>query len=287
MLLEEAIKLAKDYYLDKEVPKNTREWRSNCPPELTAGKINSMPFTVGDVLRAVNPEARSRSSKVDYDLDTLGFDTLTFQGSKGTYVCSNCKNINTSERSSILKWLKNKTKYCPSCREVPGITKTAEYYSEKLPEGYKAIEVLSQAGNTKVLVEHITCGNRKLYSSKHILSSEYLVCSHCEGLGSFSSKQEKLICEHILDNFSYLNPQFQVPYSELASTSRRWVLDVYFPSLKLALEITTKGNGYMGYFDNLNDKLEFLSSNNYCARVVYSVTEVDDIVRSLLKDKES
>ena len=81
--------------------------------------------------------------------------------------------------------------------------------------------------------------------------------------------------------------QFQIPYKDLAPTSRRWVLDVYFPSLKLALEITTKGNGYEGYFDNLNEKLEFLNSNNYCTRVVYSVQEVDDIVRSLLKDKES
>lgn len=287
--LDKAIEIAKNYFENKEVPKTTREWRHNCPPELTAGKINSLSFTVGDVLRAINPLARKpKAESIVYDLGLLGFSTLVFNGTNGTYTCSRCGDTKTSPRSSILAWLKSGAKYCSTCRGSSGIPKSADYYSTFLPENYSVLQVLPEAGNTRLVIKHEPCGNITTYSSRHILNSdrEYLYCSYCEGLAGYDSKQEKLIVEHILATYPLLGIKTQVKYRDLVDTNRKYILDVFIPELNLALEITTKGNGFENYFQNLSNKIELLKSSNYICKVVYSTSQVDDIVRSLLKDKE-
>lgn len=286
MTKEEAIIIAKKFFENKELPKTTREWRTNCPPQLTSGKINSLPFTVGDLLREINPNARSARNKITYDLDSLGFINLTFKGSKGTFKCKNCHKTSTAERSTIIRWVNTGKKYCSHCRKSSGTSKGTDYYTNILPENYECLGVHPGAGNTKIKVKHNSCGKTRLYSSRHILSSSYLVCSHCEGLGIYDSIIEKCIVEHLINTYPHLNIRYGVKYSELCYTSRRWVLDVFISDLNLCLEITTKQNGFSGYFENLQDKLNVLQDNGYTAKVVYSIEEVDDIVRSLLKGKE-
>jgi len=263
MELKDAISIAKKYFENQDIPKTTREWRMNCPPELTAGKINSLPFTVGDILRAVNPNARTRSKSVEYDPEALGLGNLTFTGTKATFICGKCLTEQTAERSTILIWHRKGSKYCSSCRGATGAIKSPSYYKSKLPKDYEVLEVLSNAGNTKCVVQHLACGSTRVYSSRHILQRDTLSieCSVCDGKGGFDSIHEK-------------------------ATNRRWTLDVYIEELNLCIEITTKGNGFEGYFSNLKDKLRALEASGYITEVVYSKTGVEDIVRSLLKDKE-
>lgn len=289
MTLKEAIEMAKKYFENRDIPKTTREWRTNCPPELTAGKINSLEFSVGDVLRAINPKARqARKPKVTYDKEALGFSDLVIQGNSATYVCSCCGKEKTSSRSSVLIWVKEGKKYCPECRGSSGIAKTKEYYNKFLPEEYKVLGVLSEQGNTKVVVVHNVCGKEYVYSSRHIINPdrEYLYCSICEGIGPYDSKQEKLVVEHLLKEYPALDILTHVKYKELVPTNRRYILDVFIPELNLAIEITTKGNGFPQYFQNLSKKLELLREHGYTCEIVFSTSQADDIVRSLLKGKE-
>jgi len=288
MELKDAISIAKKYFENQDIPKTTREWRMNCPPELTAGKINSLPFTVGDILRAVNPNARTRSKSVEYDPEALGLGNLTFTGTKATFICGKCLTEQTAERSTILIWHRKGSKYCSSCRGATGAIKSPSYYKSKLPKDYEVLEVLSNAGNTKCVVQHLACGSTRVYSSRHILQRDTLSieCSVCDGKGGFDSIHEKEVITHLCDVFPDLRIEVGIPYKDLITTNRRWTLDVYIEELNLCIEITTKGNGFEGYFSNLKDKLRALEASGYITEVVYSKTGVEDIVRSLLKDKE-
>lgn len=287
MKLEEAIVIAKKYYENKDMPKNTTKWRYDCPSDLTLSKISRMDFTVGQLLEAINPgSVRQRRSNVYYDVDKLGFISLEFNRDIGTYVCANCSETRTSNRSSILIWLTKGIKHCSNCRGVSGLRKDSEYYSKKIPEDFIALEVLREAGNTKVLIQHKPCKATKIYSSKHIMSSDYLVCKSCSDSEGFDSVVEKEVCTYLLENYPKLKLQFQVKYSNIIPTERRWVADVYVEELSLVLEITTKGNGFKGYFENLTDKQDALKEHGVISHVIYSKHQVDDIVRPLLKGRE-
>lgn len=293
MQIEKAIEKAIQFYKENpniKVPNTTREWlNQRCPPELTRGKINTMDFSLGELLRAVNPKAaQPRAENVNYDLDTLGMLDLDFEGNTANYICGSCGHSREGTRSTILKWLKSGIKFCPVCRKAPGAKKPADYYQDFLPEDFSVTEIIRAGGNTKIVVKH-DCGFEREYSSRHIINPDrdYLVCSGCtRDLRGYASEQEKLVTEHLIASFPELEIKTQVRYADLVDTTRRWVLDIFIPEINLALEVTTKGNGFPNYFNNLNSKIDLLTLSEYNAAIAYSKAEAYDIVRSLVKAKE-
>jgi hypothetical protein len=296
MTLDEAIEIAKNYYKDKEMPSIVKEWGRNCPPELTENKIyRNCNFTIGDLLWEINPNKRLRRRKprapvtLGYELNSLGILELNWETRvKCNYKCGKCGKWSSTTRETLDKWYKSNIKYCSTCRGASGVPKSTEYYQQFLPDDFKCMRVLPEPGNTKIEVIHKPCSNIKVYSSRHVLDPErdYLVCNFCDNRDGFDSVVEKEVVQHLKSTFPDIEILLQVKYSDLVKTDRRWVLDLYIPSINLALEITTKSNNFEGYFDNLTEKLSILTNNSFIAKVAYSKEMAEDIVRSLLKDRE-
>lgn len=222
-----------------------------------------------------------------YDKDALGFLTLEWTKNSGTYICSNCNEERTSNRSSILKWQKSGVKFCPYCRKSPGLKKDELYYETFLPKGYKVLAVLSKQGDTKVSVL-MPCGHEDVYSSRHIRDRQTvdLVCQKCSDNGPFQSLIEKELTEYLLGEFPNVKVELQKPYSGIFSTTRGFIQDVYLPEFDTILEITSKGNNLPDYQLTMLEKQKLAASNNIPLFVVLTKPMIYDIVRSLLKGKE-
>lgn len=225
-----------------------------------------------------------------YDKEQLGFLSLDWpRKDYGRYICAKCKEERESTRSAILKWQKAGIKYCPVCRNSTGVTKSKEYYEGFLPAGYRVLAVLKQQGNTKVQVLK-PCGHEDTYSSRHILlrDTEHLACSLCKTGGSYASIIEQELTNYMLSTWPNITIEVQKPYKDIIPFStRRFIQDIYIPDLNQILEITSKGNGFKGYFDIIEEKRMLAQSNNVKFFVVYDKTMIYDIVKSLLKNKET
>lgn len=107
---------------------------------------------------------------------------------------------------------------------------------------------------------------------------------HYTELGYFDSKFEYEAYKTIL---KYLDPKLvirQKKYNELFNTGTKHTADFYIPSLNLILEVTTSNNNIgQKYKDTAEWKMSL--SNN--VKFAYSLSEVEDIVRSAMKVAES
>lgn len=227
------------------------------------------------------------SAKYIYNIEELGFTSLDWEKDYGNYICRKCGEQRRSTRQAILKWQKQGTRFCSFCRNSPGMQKPISYYQQFVPENYEIVKVIPAAGNTKILVRK-PCGHEDTYSSRHIISREtsQLACSICKTGGDYASLIEKEITEFVVNTFPELEVHTQIPYNSLIQTNRRFVQDLYLPKYKQVIEITTRSNGFAGYFEVIEQKRIILENTGYMFFIVYDTDMVYDIVKSLLKDKE-
>lgn len=294
MSFEEILAIAREFYKDKPLPKTTREYRQkgNSPPGLSDPQLRKRGITVALLLHTLDPsrppprKEKATPSVKEVDISHLGLGIgLKDNTGSVTFVCDCCGK---ERRSTITTLNKQIDKFCSVCRGVSGVPKDTEYYDSFLPKEYKAISVIREAANTKIVVKHLICGTETTYSSRHVLSRDTngLACSVCSQKGGYDSLHEKEIIEFLESKGLLSGAKTQIKYSEIFNTDRRYIADLYFKDLNAVIEITTKGNGLPNYFDTLNDKLILLKQNNIKGFVAYSKQEAHDIVRSLLKDKE-
>jgi len=309
MTFEETVKFCKTWFKDNNVhiPTTSTEWSKGrsgktVPPGCTYMTLRRSKISVGDLLQALNPQYKNRvkNKRNDFSwLGNLGLEYITKKGVESIeYRCNNCNLVNTTLKGTLRRWEAKGLKYCSTCREASGKTKPTEYYNKFLSKEFKAV---SQIDSTLTIL-HTECGNTFTRSRGYItgvqrsLDSGELYCPHCSmgakyisgktSCGKYNSIIEKQIIEHLLAEFPDIQFRTEVMYKEIVPTDRLYRLDVWIPTLNLAIEITSSGNNIPGYQERLKEKLNLLSLHKINTAIITSKSELEDIVRSLLKNKE-
>lgn len=183
----------------------------------------------------------------------------------------------------------SKVKFCSLCRKSSGAKKPIESYDKF--EGFKAIRF--EDNRDSVIYEHRDCGRelRRAKSYVALDNTEFLVCERCNNsfnkrinteLGSFDSTLEYLYYKQLLNILPKEAIMRQITYNELFSTGTKHSADFYIPSLDLVLEVTSSSNNLSASYKATRDWKLSVSPK---VRFAYSIAEVEDIVRPLVKAK--
>ena len=228
--------------------------------------------------------------KYEYDyILNLGFEDFKWVDKHYCeFICSNCKEKHKVTRGAFITWYKKGLKFCSLCRKSSGALKPASYYQKLVPEQYKVLKVIREAGNTKVELLHEPCNTIQVYSSRHLLARETseLYCKFCNGLEGFDSLIEKELVNYTLETFPELDIEIHKPYSDIFKTDRLFISDIYIKSLNIIIEITSASNNLPNYFETAKLKETLAVNNGINWSIVTSKQHIYDIVKALLKSKE-
>jgi len=303
MTFEETVIFCKHWFKENkvEIPKTAQEWTrgrsgETVPPRCTYGSLRRRGIRVGSLLEELIPRYNNRIKNIDNDYSWLENIGLTFvkrgEGELIEYKCNKCNSNLETRKGTLRRWEAAKSAYCSICRGSSGKSKPHDYYQQFLPEEFSTVCIEGRV----LKIRHNTCNTVFTRSVGYIggtqRTSENLCCPTCyKGFvsgksGEYSSLIEKEITEHLISVFPDLEFQREKLYGDLISTDRMYRADIWLPKLNAVLEITSRGNNLPNYQNNLNTKLELLHKNNIKAFCVTSKSELEDIVRSLLKNKE-
>ncbi|MGL4519578.1 MAG: hypothetical protein ACRCUJ_07885 [Phocaeicola sp.] len=296
---------------DVVVPSGQRAWavsKVSCGEvPCSANYIQKRGMSVLKVLQYLGVSSHKvpdSSTSNEAILAQWGATNIKKQDGRYTYTfLLGCGHVQSLTNGTIRKIGLDGTKYlCPLCYKVPGKTKPLSFYASFLPAGYSLI---SRDGH-EFSILHEKCCRTFRRGLQYILNKELrnstLYCDVCEATCStktedgYNSKIEREVILGLQLAYPSLNLQREVKYKDLVPTDRNYRCDVYIPELNTVIEITSKtmlyphssrlDNQGLSYKDNLDNKLKLLSTYGIRGYVVTSLKQVEDIVGSLLKDKE-
>lgn len=289
-----AVSICNDWIASgKSLPSTQREWNISSVRKgeipFSAALATKYGFSILELLKTLNLSDRKVPENVDIyaEQDRLEVDILEYSYPKVKYVCRRCKEVDTSSKYTLFK---REDIGCIYCAKIPGKIKPIEYYQKYLTEEYQITDRDQDAQVFKIL--HKKCMNTIERGMRYITrdSRDPLMCEYCSGAAirseGFTSQVEKLLVTYCLNTFPEAEFQREVNYSNIINTNRKFRADLFSKSLNLVLEITHADTGFESYLNNLAEKLELLRSNGIHAHKVTTIREVEDIVSSLLKDKE-
>lgn len=285
-----------------EVPNGAKKWqkcsvrRGEIPPGTGVTSIRRYGFNLTEFISCI-----TGSSKKPYNyspitttnsVDLLGLEIISekvFMGHKKVLTkCCSCSRVEEVDYGTLQRMKTARNKFCRYCRNAGGKCKDIDRYD--IFEGFTPV------GITDKRVRYIckTCKSEVERTLAHVHSSEYIVCEFCfpklnfgarhyTELGYFDSKIEYEAYKIIL---KYLDPKLvvrQKKYSELFNTKTKHTADFYIPSLGLVLEVTTSTNNIGTKYKETANWKQSLSSS---VKFAYSLSEVEDIVRSAVKAAE-
>lgn len=284
------------------VPRGFRMWqaayvtRGEIPPGTGISSLYKYGFNVPEFICTVLNDP----SKKPYNYNPLTKESLFIMGydfisstfkNKHKYVTVKCLKCGIEEELTYGKLQEAKVrndKYCRYCRNVGGKEKLLDRYNI-----YEGFTIISKQG-TRLSYRCDTCNNTLERTMAHASSSEYIVCEYCfphinfgarhyTDLGYFDSKIEYEAYKVLLKYLDQTLIVRQKKYDDLFSTGTQHTADFYIPSLNLVLEVTTKTNNIGGKYKETAEWKKGLSET---VKFAYSLSEVEDIVRSAMKIAE-
>jgi hypothetical protein len=306
-LLEETTKICKDWFEANsvEIPKTAREWQQKgrsgvtVPPGCTYATLRKKGIKVGDLLELLNPTYTNRIKNFARDLDfieKLGLKFLSVKDTETVYFeCLNCKKESNALKGTLRRWEAKNLRYCSICRKASGKEKSIEYYQKFLDKNQFSI----LDTNDPLKIKHNICGHEFFRSRGYITgaqraSNSLVECPKCSEKRTFiydktkfNSLTEAELIPILLDRLKVYGVEREVLYKDIMSTDRNFRVDLWVPSLFFGVEITSKNNNLKGYQDRLQEKLKLAKSNNITIFTVSSINDIEDIVRTLPKGKES
>lgn len=299
--LESLANKAKEWFIINKVdiPNGARAWqassvrRGEIPPGTNIGRLRHYGFNVTAFLSIILND----QSKKPYNYNPITEESLFEMGYKFisyvfknshkymTVKCNNCGIQEELTYGNLQRARSRNDKYCRYCRKVGGKEKPLSYY-----DTFEGFSVISKE---KSRISYICnkCNNVIERTLTHCITAEYIVCEHCypkvnfgarhyTELGYFDSKIEYEAYKILL---KYLDQKLivrQKKYDELFNTGTNHTADFYIPSLNLVLEVTTNTNNIGNKY---KETTEWKKSISNCVKFAYSLSEVEDIVRSTMK----
>lgn len=301
--LTELEQFAKTWFEENNVPipEGAKAWSKarvklgEIPPGTTTGTLTRNGINVSDFIAKITS---TTSKKIEYApisqdniYDTLGLVWLGYtwvnKHKKVTTKCSKCNIEEVLDYGTLQRMKASGTRFCRYCRNAGGKLKLLDRYNV-----FSGFEPIGRSEDGRVLYKCLKCSSNIERTLAHVNTAEYLVCEKCnprENFGArlhteygyFDSKVEYEAYTVLLKYFSSNDIVRQKKYDELFHTGTNHTADFYILPIDLVLEVTTKSNNIgIKYKETATWKMS-LSSNVIFA---YSLQEVEDIVRPLLKD---
>lgn len=282
-----------------EVPEGAAKWqkcsvrRGEIPPGTGVTSLRRYGFNVtafiGSILQDSSTKPYNYNPLTAKNISELGYELISETWkNKHKYLLVKCLNCAREEEITYgkLQEARHSNKvYCRYCRGVGGKSKELETYDTY--EGFSIVSIL----NGRLYYRCNTCANTLERTMSHYSQSEYIVCEHCHprenfgarhytDLGYFDSKIEYEAYKILL---KYFDPKLivrQKKYDELFLTNTKHTADFYIPGLNLVLEVTSNQNNLgMKY----KQTAKWKQSLSKIVKFAYSLSEVEDIVRSSMK----
>lgn len=305
MDFKDTVDFCKSWFNDNNVkiPTSAVEWcrgRSgvHVPPRCTYQSLRRRGISVGSLLEELLDTYTNRVKYVLSEEDVcspLGLKFLSRSGHEDiTFECLSCEKPHTAKLGTLKRWLAKDSKYCSVCRGATGKVKEVSYYQKFFSSNF---EVVAKIG-TDIHIRHVVCGNMFTRNAGYITGNQRssdleVCCSTCHrgnyyvsSGGEYASLKEQEIVEHLHSIAPNIEVEREVLYKKFLVTSKMYRVDLWFPKYSVGIEITTIHNNLPDYYTNLDNKIQLAKSQDINIFIVTSKSELEDIVRTLLKDKE-
>lgn len=302
--LEVLAEKARDWFTNSgvEVPSGAKMWqkcsvrRGEIPPGTGITSLRRYGFNVTTFISAITGSGKKAYTyspiSSENSVDLIGLEILSeriVNGHKRVLTkCTGCAREEELDYGTLQRMRSGSSRLCRYCRNAGGKAKDISTYD--VFKGFTPVSV----HDSRVTYTCNTCGSCIERTLAHVHASEYLVCEVCypkanfgarhyTELGYFDSKVEYEAYKILL---KYLDSSLivrQKKYDELFHTNSKHTADFYIPTLGLVLEVTTKSNNLgTKYMETAAWKLSLSSM----VKFAYSLSEVEDIVRSAMKVAE-
>lgn len=299
---------AKKWFVDNNVqmPSSSSAWqkatikRKEIPPKCNFAALRRLGITPRLFIQLIKGEEVEQEKYKQNVLtkenieNLLGLLWITEACTDGVHKsvytkCTKCGFYEYLDKGTLTRMLARGDKYCRLCRNVGGKEKPLNMFNK-----FEGFSIVDRTNDSRFIYRCNTCESLIERTSAHVLTSEYLVCEVCNPRvisgarltlpeGTFHSKIEYLaylkLKEILPESFTI---ERQVSYNKLFNTGTKHTADFFIPELDLVLEITTKSNNLsQKYLDTAKWKCKISTK----VKFAYSVREVEDIVRPLVKAK--
>jgi hypothetical protein len=283
-----------------EVPSGARVWqrcsvrKGEIPPGTGVTSLRRYGFNVTAFISAItnNPNLKPyKYNPITQDnIVSLGFNLLKTRVINGhkklTVSCLKCTREEELDYGTLQRMKDAGNTFCRYCREAGGKQKTLDSYKE-----FEGFTLLSRTENKRFNYKCNTCNSNIVRTMTHTHTAEYIVCEVCNPrenfgarlyteLGYFDSKIEFEAYKILLKYFNKDEIVRQKKYNELFSTGTKHTADFYIPKIPLVLEVTSK---YNKIGTKYKETALWKQSLSNIVIFAYSLSEVEDIVRPLLK----
>lgn len=297
--MENIKEYCKDWFKTNKIncPRYARDWKGvgkNIPPKTSLTALRSLGLKPADIINYVYEQEVAKTNKthtLNYDMLGLVLLSTSPTGNGHTtvyYSCSGCGMYDCTDQGTLVRWQERGVKFCPTCRGSSGKPKTETYYQNYIGSNFN---IYGREDNRTLKIQCLDCNFRFTRSIAQLQQkeTENICCPNCyteakyiKGkAGKYGSLIEKELTEHIEPLIAFST---QVPYSSFLPTTRKFTADIYLQNT--VIEITTKSNNLPNYSSRLKEKEELCTRNGISFHVVHTKKEIEDIVRSLLRDKE-
>lgn len=285
-----------------EVPAGAKKWqkcsvrRGEIPPGTGVTSIRRYGFNLTELISYI-----TGSGKRAYiyspimptnSVDLVGMEIIQeriVNGHKRVLTkCACCAHEEELDYGTLQRMRASSNRFCRYCRNAGGKPKTIDTYD--IFDGFMPVSM--EDSRLKYVCQQCTYIIERTLA--HVSTAEYLVCEKCfpklnfgarhyTELGYFDSKIEYEAYKTIL---KYLDQSLvirQKKYSELFNTGTKHTADFYIPSINLVLEVTSSNNNIGQKY---KETAEWKMSLSTSVKFAYSLSEVEDIVRSAMKVAE-
>lgn len=302
--LEALAEKARQWFINNNaaVPSGAAMWqkcsvrRGEIPPGTGVTSLRRYGFNVTAFIGAITQDYSKKqynySPLNENNLKEMGYTLISeswHNGHKKLRVsCNKCKREEDITYGKLQAARSRGDTYCRYCRGVGGKQKELSTY-----DTYLGFSIVDNKGGRLYYSCH-NCNSILERTMSHYSTSEYIVCEVCHPkrnfgarihteLGYFDSMIEFEAYKILL---KYLDPKLiirQKKYDELFSTKTKHTADFYIPTLDLVLEVTSK---YNKIGEKYKDTAEWKKSLSPIVQFAYSLSEVEDIVRSAMRVAE-
>lgn len=284
------------------VPAGAKMWqkcsvrRGEIPPGTGVTSLRRYGFNVTEFISSITGSGKKAYNyspiSATNSIDLIGLKIIserTVMGHKRVLTkCTCCAREEELDYGTLQRMKAAGNKLCRYCRNSGGKAKDIEIYNK-----FEGFSVKSMS-DSRITYTCLACNSDIERTLTHVHASEYFVCEICfpklnfgarhyTELGYFDSKIEYEAYKILL---KYLNPSLivrQKKYDELFNTGTKHTADFYIPLLNLVLEVTTSTNS-IG--EKYKKTAEWKQSLDCSVKFAYSLSEVEDIVRSAVKAAE-
>jgi DNA-directed RNA polymerase subunit RPC12/RpoP len=284
------------------VPSGAKMWqecsvrRGEIPPGTGVTSLRRYGFNVTAFISSITSNPDLKPYKYNpinsNNIGEIGFELVSEKLIKGhkrlTVKCLKCGREEELDYGTLQRMKSSSNTHCRYCRNAGGKCKDLQIY-----DVFAGFSIKGRTEDHRLIYQCNSCKDLIERTQATVSSSEYIVCEKCHPrenfgarlyteLGYFDSYIEfeayKILLRY-LDSDKIIR---QKKYDELFGTGTKHTADFYIPSINLILEVTTSSNNLgTKYKDTAAWKLSL--SNN--VKFAYSLREVEDIVRPLVKIK--